>query len=247
MRWIAERCRTVLRAYENFDYHPEANGELFVLRALRGERLRCVFDVGANVGNWSLLVHEIFPDAAIHCFEVMPPTVEELRRRAAGIPGIVVCDFGLAEREGKIPLHYYPENATLTTSIADVPHRHARVEAQGFVTTGDAYLERSGVDAVDLLKIDVEGADHLVLEGFRGAIAEGRIGAIQFEYGRTAILTKFLLRDFHAFFDGYGWRVGKIYPNYVDFRPYELEHEDFLGPNYLAVSPRRSDWIRRLA
>jgi hypothetical protein len=28
--------------------------------------------------------------------------------------------------------------------------------------------------------------------------------------------------------------VGKIYPDYVDFRDYDLSDEDFLGPNYLA-------------
>lgn len=30
------------------------------------------------------------------------------------------------------------------------------------------------------------------------------------------------------------YAVGKIYPDYVDFRDYDLGDEDFLGPNYLA-------------
>ena len=44
----------------------------------------------------------------------------------------------------------------------------------------------------------------------------------------------FLLRDFYLLFAGYGYVVGKIYPDYVEFRDYDLGDEDFIGPNYLA-------------
>ena len=69
------------------------------------------------------------------------------------------------------------------------------------------------------------------------------VSRLQFEYGRTSILTKFLLRDFHEFFEERGYAVGKIFPNYVDFRPYSIDHEDFIGPNFLAVRRERRDWI----
>ena len=29
--------------------------------------------------------------------------------------------------------------------------------------------------------------------------------------------------------------VGKLFPNHVDFRAYDLQDKDFLGPNYVAV------------
>ena len=37
--------------------------------------------------------------------------------------------------------------------------------------------------------------------------------------------------------------MGKIYPNYVEFRDYKLDHEDFIGQNYLAVLEKHADWI----
>ena len=87
---------------------------------------------------------------------------------------------------------------------------------------------------MDFLKLDVEGAEHLVLQGLDESLQNGRIRFVQFEYGRVNILTHFLLRDFYQLFRGYGYAVGKIYPDYVEFRDYDLRDEDFLGPNYLA-------------
>jgi hypothetical protein len=54
---------------------------------------------------------------------------------------------------------------------------------------------RDGDPGIDLLKPDSEGAEHLVLRGFDGALARGRTADVQFEYGRVNAVTGFLLRD----------------------------------------------------
>jgi hypothetical protein len=40
--------------------------------------------------------------------------------------------------------------------------------------------------------------------------------------------------------------VGKIFPNGVEFREYELADEDFMGPNYLACRAARDDYVQAL-
>jgi hypothetical protein len=102
------------------------------------------------------------------------------------------------------------------------------------VMRGDEFFAQEGIAEVDFLKLDVEGAEHLVLQGLGDRLREQRVRFVQFEYGRVNILTHFLLRDFYELFATYGYVVGKIYPDYVDFRDYDLSDEDFLGPNYLA-------------
>ena len=119
-------------------------------------------------------------------------------------------------------------------SFTDYPHRWAGERIDCAVMRGDEFLTREGISRVDFLKLDVEGAEHLVLEGLEGALREGKVRFVQFEYGRVNILTRFLLRDFYELFRSYGYVVGKIYPDHVDFRDYDLGDEDFLGPNYLA-------------
>ncbi len=42
--------------------------------------------------------------------------------------------------------------------------------------------------------------------------------------------------------------VGKLYPNHVHFRGYDLRRdEDFIGPNFVAVHRGRRDLLEALA
>ena len=50
------------------------------------------------------------------------------------------------------------------------------------------------------------------------------------------IETKFLLKDSYSLLESRGYKVGKLFPNYVRFREYRFEDEDFRGPNYVAAS-----------
>ena len=44
-----------------------------------------------------------------------------------------------------------------------------------------------------------------------------------------------------------GYLVGRLFPDFVDFRAYALEDEDFSGPNYVAVRKTRSDIVDALS
>jgi FkbM family methyltransferase len=190
-------------------------------------------DVGANVGSWALLAARSLPDATIHALEVIPDTAAALRSATAGEQRIRCFDLGLAAHTGTLTLNYQPRASTHAT-FTDYPHKWTGEAMECAVMRGDEFLAREGISRVDLLKLDVEGAEHLVLQGLEDTLRARRIRLVQFEYGRVNILTHFLLRDFYELFRSHGYVVGKIFPNYVDFREYQLDDEDFLGPNYLA-------------
>jgi FkbM family methyltransferase len=176
---------------------------------------------------------ELLPEATIYALEVVPDTAATLRARTEHQDRIKCFDLGLAAHTGTLPLRYNPAASTHAT-YTEYPHSWAGETIECPVMRGDEFLDRESVGQVDFLKLDVEGAEHLVLQGLEHRLRSGRVRFVQFEYGRVNILTHFLLRDFYHLFAGYGYVVGKIYPDYVDFRDYELDDEDFLGPNYLA-------------
>ncbi len=247
VRYFARKCARFMECYENdSNYDFATNGERFVLQVLARHDFRTILDVGANVGDWSRMAHELFPSATIHSFEILRPTYEVLVAATRHMPRIKANACGLLDHTGEITLNTFAGVSTITT-MTDYPHEFERQTARGRVITGDEYVRQNGIERIDLLKLDVEGAENLVLTGLEETIRSGRVSIVQFEYGQVSVLTKFLLRDFYGFFTGHGYRLGKIYPDYVDFRPYEFRHEDFRGANYLAVREDRPDLFEGLS
>jgi FkbM family methyltransferase len=229
----AKLCRQYLKWFGNASYKPARNGERWLLDTLRSGPMRTIVDVGANIGNWSLMAAELFPQATIYALEVVPATAATLRSRAGRQPHIKALNLGLADQNGTMKLNYDPR-ASAHATYTDYPHSWTGERIECPVVQGDTFLKSEGIAEVDFLKLDVEGAEHLVLKGLEDHLRQRSIRFIQFEYGRVNILTHFLLRDFYQLLTGYGYVVGKIFPDYVDFREYELGDEDFIGPNYLA-------------
>ncbi len=253
-RYVAKFCRLVVRlhrACENFNYDFDENGERWVLERLAGCRnTKTVFDAGANIGEWSNIAAHCFTQATIHAFEVVPGTFEKLRENVGEKPKVELNNVGLSDHEGLIEIHHDPSYLALSTPVAGFSekfHGNKPCVSTLPVTTGDAYCLAKGIDHIDFLKIDVEGHEPNVLKGFEAMLRAGAVDVIQFEYGYINIEVGFLLKDFHAYLEGFGMTLGKIYPNYVDFRKYRHAHEDFLGPNFLAVRSCHTELIKDLS
>lgn len=106
-------------------------------------------------------------------------------------------------------------------------------------------MQVQGIDTIDFMKIDVEGMEYKVLEGFGDMIAQVR--AVQFEYGIFNISSRHLLLDLMSFFEHRGFLVGKIYPRQVEFFSYHFDRENFLGSNFIAVRKDEEAYIRLLS
>ena len=252
-RWIRRidnKLLMVHKGYENLNYDFCTNGELSTLTKLAkvGE-IKTVFDVGANRGDWTDIARKSFPGAQIHSFEIVPETFSHLRNRFGNAANVAINDVGLSDAEGTINVYFSSDRDWIATCVPDISETlHSyRPEARPVsVITGDHYCATKGIEAINFLKIDVEGFEPQVLRGFKDMLSRGRIDAIQFEYGYVNIDTHFLLKDFYAHLSQFNMTIGKIYPDYVDFRPYRHVDEDFYGPNYLAVRSDRQDILRSL-
>ena len=244
-------CVAYHEAFENLDYDFNRNGERRVLEVLAREvRPRTVFDVGANVGDWSAMASEALPGCAIHAFEIVPQTFATLRERLAGRPDVCIHPFGLSDAPGEVTVHYADRHTEVASCVPNASTAILGVSTApvgGRVTTGDLFCAEHGIGRIDFLKIDVEGLEPEVLRGFEGKLAAGEITMVQFEYGYINALTKFLLKDFHDFFGRHGMKVGKLFPDHVEFGAYDTRQENFLGPNFVAVHPAHAGLLRALA
>ena len=224
----------------------ESNGELLLLDRLRKLNIKTVFDVGANRGDYSKACLSRFPDALIHAFEIVPATFNKLNANLASYGRVQLNEYGLSNTSGTLEINYNPDHDGASSLLDEVTviHDASWRKVPVRVTTGDEYTDNKSISLIDLLKIDVEGAENLVLEGFRNTLAQGRISSIQFEFGLANIFSKFLLKDFWYLLGEHGFILGPIMPDGVDFKDYNPCDEDFQGtPNFFAVHKGCPDMI----
>ncbi|MBI1967782.1 MAG: FkbM family methyltransferase [Gemmatimonadetes bacterium] len=142
-RTLATWCRKYLNWFDNASLRPHKNGERWVLEALRGEDLRTVLDVGANIGDWALLAEAALPGATIYALEVVPATCARLGAATAGHSRIRCFAHGLADHSGLIRVRYEPSASTHAT-FTDYPRAWQGGTIECPVMAGDEFLLLSG-------------------------------------------------------------------------------------------------------
>jgi FkbM family methyltransferase len=224
----------------DFSYDFDKNGERKLLETLKTAptRIQTVFDVGANVGDWSAVARTCFATAEIHAFELSPATFQTLSARLQGLD-IRANNLGLGDQDTDIEFKDYGADSTVNTMLLDAQYHDHKVQpkrSRAHIVRGDSYCADHGIQEIDVLKIDVEGAEHMVMQGFQDMLSGQRIRLIQFEYGYTNGDARFLMRDFYKLLGGAGYAVGKLTNMGVRFQPWNYKLNDFRsGPNFVAI------------
>jgi FkbM family methyltransferase len=232
------------RKSNNVNFNSKTNGEDRIINIMVTNGLKLVFDVGANVGDFSRGIYSLSPKTKIHAFEIIPTTFTELKRNTSEVQNLVCNNFGLSDETGQLTMHIGESNLVSTAFKIDGMKDHQTYYNQELicdVMKGSEYLNKNKISIVDFLKIDTEGSDLRVIKGFGDEIKKFKV--IQFEYGIFNIQSKDLLRDFYTYLSDNGFIVGKIFPNYVDFSLYHFNLENFHGGNFLAVNKNEKSLI----
>lgn len=121
------------------------------------------FDIGANVGIYSISVAKKFSDIHIFAFEPVPETVEILKEnivRNNVASKISIFDEAVSNTDGFI-------NLTLDFHSSNyVTNNNSYYNKKSVKTvTIDKFVEENKIENIDLMKIDVEGHEYNVLEG----------------------------------------------------------------------------------
>ena len=229
--------RTAAALYGTSINDLDVNGERWLLERTAPLGFTTLFDVGANAGEWTRCALRCHPRATVHAFEIVPATFAAFTRNVADCANVVANAFGLSDTEGNVEV--FISDSSLVSSQYDFSAGGPTTSISCKVERGADYTRRRGIAEIDLIKIDVEGADGAVVRGFEPLIAAQAVRAVQFEYNKGAIESHFLLVDFYRLFRAHGYVLGRLTPRGVAFRDYDYAFEDFNGPNYLAC--RASD------
>jgi FkbM family methyltransferase len=154
--------------------------EPFVRSLDLAARADVVFDVGAHVGIWSLLAARRNPAAHIHAFEPSPAAVDRLSGHVTlnGADRVVVNSVAVGAENAERA--FFP--STGNTGASSFYLRSSdQFETRVPVITLDSYVERERIERVDLMKVDVEGAETLVFQGASRLLASDAAPIVFFE------------------------------------------------------------------
>nr|QEO74779.1 condensation domain-containing protein [uncultured bacterium] len=104
----------------DFMYEEIFNQRVYLKYGLTLNEGDCVFDVGANVGLFTLFVHQHCKDISIYAFEPAPPLFEIMSLNAA-LHGVNVRRFncGLSNTAKEMAFTFYPKSSGMSSFYAD--------------------------------------------------------------------------------------------------------------------------------
>jgi len=199
----------------------------------------CIFDVGANAGEYTASALQANPGAQLHCFEPSKAHNDILKTRLSA-ESVVINPFGLSDVVETRILHKDCDVTGLASLIPrDLAHLIIRLNKLESVhlEVGDNHVARRGITKIDLLKIDVEGWEMSVLNGFSGSFAQGIIKCCQFEFGHAHLERRENFREFYRFFVDKGFVLGALKPNgrVQGMNHYDEIFENYYATNYVAI------------
>jgi FkbM family methyltransferase len=128
------------------------------------EPVRTVVDLGSHVGVSVLWFRALFPDAEIVAVEPHPETFRRLRRNVGHLQRIHLVHAAVGDSDGPRALFGSDESWAASLRRQPVLDRVQQVACRRL----DEVLAELGIGSVDVLKLDVEGAEHEVLSTFKG-------------------------------------------------------------------------------
>lgn len=217
------------------------NGELvflkYVLKATKKESPRIILDVGANHGDYTqYLTTETDKKDRIFCLEPSPTIFPELKKRFPAEKRLSFHNIALGKKDGAATL--YADN--LGSTLGSFYQRgifapeHTSQE-QVTVKSLSSFCHEQKIDAIDFLKLDVEGNELEILVGAQDMLQEGKISFIQFEFGGCNIDSRTFFRDYFRLLQPHYdlYRIAKN--GLIPLKEYHETLEVFVYANYAAI------------
>jgi amino acid adenylation domain-containing protein/FkbM family methyltransferase len=156
----------------------------------------CIFDVGANIGLFTLFINQAFRNTRVYAFEPIPPIFARLSDNVALYNlNVKLFECGLSSQTGTATFTFYPQMTVMSGRYADAGEDEKLVKA--FISNQSAemsahadellegkfkresfdcrlrtisdVIHEENIERIDLLKIDTEKSEVDVLEGIEDA------------------------------------------------------------------------------
>jgi FkbM family methyltransferase len=171
------------------------------------------FDVGSNSGSFIETCLSKFDDSKIYAFEPHPFLSNYLTERYKNHKDINVYDYCVLDRNGICSINI-PSISLAISSIVDreifneIRKNQEVYKIEKRSIRIDTFCQDNSIEKIDFIKIDVEGAEFMVINGCLSMLESGKIISGQFEVGIEE--SRYSTTDITKLLEKNGYIVDKI-------------------------------------
>lgn len=207
------------------------------VRFIRRER-PVIFDVGANIGNWTEgLVRRLKSrdvEGRIYMFEPQPQCWTRLA--ALDLAGVALVKHAVGDADGMIAF-YQGSNSEVASAYerSDFAGVTEKIEVPSLIL--DDFIADERLEYVDYIKMDIEGHEFKAALGAKKSLQAKMIGAISFEFGPANVNSRVFFLDLYTYFMDLGMTIYRMGHDGLPVRlpEYSRDLEYFSGvANYVA-------------
>jgi len=225
------------------------NGENLVLNYIKNKSKNSpvvIFDVGANQGEYSSFVLDVFKGEKLNLFSFEPsPTAFKLLKKSNGNKSNSV-NIGFSDKKKKSILFSWLKGSTLSSIYKrNLKEYDINMNLKEIIhlDTIDNFCYRNKIKKIDFLKIDVEGHELNVLKGAKKMINSGLINYIQFETGCN-VDSRTYFRDFFYLLTP-KYKIYRILKDgFFPLNKYGWENEIAVGANYFCIKNKKDSPLK---
>ncbi|MBD3760735.1 FkbM family methyltransferase [Rhizorhabdus sp.] len=228
----------------------EATVQKCVIDAIPATDTLNIFDIGANVGDWSkALFDQIGGEPArrvhLHAFEPVDGTRSRLKAnlsRYAGRFDVNLHAPAISDKTGIARMHIV-EDGSGQNSIHDLALGTDKTIEIDTITLSEIF-DRLGVARSQLVKVDAEGHDVAIIRGARDLLRSGRIDVLQFEYNHAWVFSRSFLKDVFDLCEALPYHIARVGKASIEvFDHWHPELERFFNANYLLIREPALAWF----
>jgi FkbM family methyltransferase len=165
-------------------------------RALDASAIRTIVEVGARDCRETLGFRALFPQAAIYAFECNPTTLPRCRDAVRGLPRVTLIEKAVSDRSGPVSFFAIDTERTITGVADGNPGASSLLRASGkyeletyvqneipvqAITLAE-FMRDHGIAGIDLLWMDIQGAELMALQGLGPRLADVKLMHLETEF-----------------------------------------------------------------
>lgn len=162
-----------------------------LLELLRPNKPRVVYDIGANIGTWTLLSKAIFPEIEVHAFEPLKKHQSQFLANTLQLNNVHLHSVALGASAGtaSVKITDFSDASSLLELTAEGKSRwHLSKVSEEIVDveTLDSWARENRIPLPDLVKLDVQGYELEVIKGASKCLEHAK-----------AVITEVSFREFY--------------------------------------------------